>query len=337
MKLSARRSSADQREPASNTWITRLDVTGILASAATGNSAELMTFVRSDPLRAVTPDLKTVFLMRDHATSVQKPVDGAEKLRFVNETPKQASNAHQLLTIINKTSSRRLPFPLSVKVTGILWFDGALSISTPTGGFEVPMDRILKSVVKLLGEVTEQQIETVWKEMIGEPDTNGLGSSTIDQPIFPSFDLPVALPDLGLGTFTREPPHRDMTGKWQLGERKILTRLMPDDTTGSYSEALALAQSCRAHIETLVEQAKAFAAQEFLSPEHYVWRTEDEQKPSASDFQSMLGLTDLTFNSSGEIVFWFEDGDSSEVEGLFWGHMVSVSWKEGHWLKAEMM
>lgn len=134
-----------------------------------------------------------------------------------------------------------------------------------------------------------------------------------------SLQQPVTFNDDRFGTFTLDRSVNWFEGHALWGADKIRLTLSMDDDDQDVTRPLAVAHSLWDSQKMWDDRMAEFAATKLLDVKNDNWLDEDEADLTSQEFKSKMQLENIYVSASGNIEFWYNDGN------LFWGHSIRVS------------
>lgn len=136
--------------------------------------------------------------------------------------------------------------------------------------------------------------------------------------------LPTHLNDVDLGKFRRAPGDNHLTGAWRLDGRRVEIHLECDPLAESFEPAVAQARLVRKRFAEMSDEAKAFAATELMPRKNLEWREIGDLTVPAEALTARLQPSSLWFYGDETWCIYFDDGETAQLPGLFWGLAIVV-------------
>ena len=102
-------------------------------------------------------------------------------------------------------------------------------------------------------------------------------------------------------------------------QESLISISLSTDDQGDVTSSLERAVEVTASMETYAEKARGYAAERLLGLKNESWLDEGEAQVTADQFERLMKLESIVFESDGGATFYHDDGD------LFWGHSIQVT------------
>jgi hypothetical protein len=306
-------------------WLELPQISDMLDQARAGARQRLDAYLAESRLRCASPDCSSLVAVRLHHAYVVDDEGWAD----LNAPPEPDGHSRQVIVLFQRTEygigESKLPVPFARRIVEVAWQEERWVFRLEDGeGVRATPLQLVRAMSDSLFRGFHQP-EAAIARNFGKID----GSVPIEH-LGPPVDwaairakLPPTIEDTVLGVLTRGSEGMDF-GTTIVAHGRSVSISVSVDVQGSWETALRRAAGVVGRLDAYVARAKEHAVRELLDLENGGWLTDGEPSVSAEAFQRLMGLEGLTFYDDGSVVLHFEDGESAERSGLFWGHAIVV-------------
>jgi hypothetical protein len=315
-------------------WLELPQILDMLDAARAGDRQRLDEYLAESRLRCTSPDCASLVVARWHLAYFVEGKGWAQ----LNAPPEPDGQARQVIVLHDcmegGIGASSLPVPFERRIVAVAWHEEHWVLQLEDG--EVRSTPL--QLARAMGDssydgffVEETTIARNFNKIDGSVPIEHLGPPVDWAAI--RVKLPSTIEDGVLGVLTRGSAGMEFTTTVDAFGRRV-NIVVSVDAQGSWETALRRAAALVERLDTHVAAVREHATRQLLELKNGTWLEEGEPPVSADAFQQLMQLEGLTFYDDGSVVFHFEDGESAERSGLFWGHAIVVSMSSDDGLSA---